>query len=513
MGYYAIGIGGTGAKCLEALIHLAAAGMMPDDGNLYVLFVDSDTDNGNLDGAQQALTGYMNCKDSLNLVDGSLFQTNIVSADRTVWTPFEDKAEQSVGEFFTYNSLNASADRKLNAAARLFEVLYSKQERETTLEYGFRGRPSIGSAVMAKTVDLGETEPWGMFRQRIANDRAPKIFLAGSIFGGTGAAGFPTIARLISNKLREINAQEKATLGGALVLPYFHFVSQDNLELQAESEAFLMNTRAALQYYYLWNRTDDYKAVYLVGSETQTEVDYCLGGKGQRNAPHFIELYAALAAIHFFRDFEAENTTKYFVTARHAKDTLNWSDLPDGRNGGITMSKLGNMVRFAFSYLSVYQPMLKEIPANRKRYKAPWNADRDGNKASWYIDFFVRNRIRLDDEDTHRQLNLMENYCRAFLLWIANIQENSGESASIEFVNSAAYTTRDKNGNLTLKPVEDFGSRDFGNLIRTPDSQIEAPNALSKVWERMSSHSTKGGNRKAKDIGVFLNALYDSCDH
>ena len=46
MGYYAIGIGGTGAKCLESLIHLAAAGMMPDNSDLYILFVDPDEANG-----------------------------------------------------------------------------------------------------------------------------------------------------------------------------------------------------------------------------------------------------------------------------------------------------------------------------------------------------------------------------------------------------------------------------------------------------------------------------------
>ena len=500
MGYYAIGIGGTGAKCLEALIHLAATGMMPD-GEFYVLFVDPDTANGSLASAQQTLTRYMKCKDAVDFGDTSLFKTRIISADRTVWTPFEDRADQSLGQFFMYNSLDAAEDRKRKSAARLFDVLYSKRERETTLEYGFRGRPSIGSAVMAKTVDLGEAEPWRMFRQRIANDSEPKIFLAGSIFGGTGAAGFPTIARLISNELREINAQEQATLGGALVLPYFHFVSQDNLELQAESEAFLMNTRAALQYYYLWNRTDDYKAVYLVGSETQTEVDHCLGGQRQRNAPHFIELYAALAAIHFFRDFEAEEATQYFVTARREKETLQWSDLPGGDNSGTTMSKLGNMVRFAFSYLSVYQPMLKQIHTDDKGFRAPW-----------FIDFFERGGIRIDDEDIQRQLGLIEDYCREFLLWIANMQENSGD-AKVQFIKPKAYYTAcDEQKVLKLKPVEDFEASDFGNLIETPDSRKVAPNALSKVWERMSSDSMKGRNRKAKDIGVFLNALYDNCN-
>ena len=496
MGYYAIGIGGTGAKCLEALIHLSAAGMMPD-GELYLLFVDPDTANGSLDNAQRTLRTYLDCKDAVDLSDTSLFKTKISSAERTVWTPFKDRAEQSLGQFFRYKSLNAAVNENHNAIARLFDVLYSKQERETTLEIGFRGRPSIGSAVMAKTVNLGEAEPWRTFRQRIDNDTKPKIFLAGSIFGGTGAAGFPTIARLISNELSEINAQEQATLGGALVLPYFHFDSQDSDELQAESEAFLMNTQAALQYYYLWNRTNDYKAVYLVGSETQTKVDHCLGGQRQRNAPHFIELYAALAAIHFFKDFKAEESTQYFVTARREENTIQWSDLPDGGSSGTTMLKLGNMVRFAYSYLSVYQPMLKKIRTEGSGFRAPW-----------FIDFFERRQIRINDEDIQRQLGLIEDYCRQFLLWIANIQENSGE-VKLEFIKSAAYTVHDKEKVLKLKPVEDFEPSDFGNLIETQDSQKELPNALGNIWERMSSHFTKGSNRK--DIGVFLHALHENC--
>ena len=500
MAYYAIGIGGTGAKCLEALIHLAASGMMPD-GDLYVLFVDPDTANGSLDSAQRALRCYMDLKDAVNLGDSTLLKTKIVSAERSVWSPFEDKAEQSLGQFFMYNKLNAAEGGKLNVAARLFEVLYSKQERETPLEIGFRGHPSIGSAVMAKTAKLGEAEPWRTFRQQIGHDPEPKVFLAGSIFGGTGAAGFPTIARLISNALSEINAQEQATLGGALVLPYFHFVSPDNLELQAESEAFQMNTQAALQYYYHWNRTEDYKAVYLVGSETQTEVNHCLGGQRQRNAPHFIEFYAALAAIHFFRDFEAEETTQYFVTARRGKETLEWSDLPEGGTMGTTMSRIGNMVRFAYSYLSVYQPMLKEIRTNGKGFRAPW-----------FVDFFERCQIRIDDEDVQRQLSLVEDYCGKFLLWIANIQENSG-NLKLKFIKPEAYyTVRDEQKVLKINPVEDFEPNDFGNLIETPDSQRKSPSDLAKIWERMCSLTANGRNRKAKDVGTFLDALYDNCD-
>ena len=69
-------------------------------------------------------------------------------------------------------------------------------EKETPLQEGFRGHPSIGSAVMAKMVDLQEDETWREFRKNISNDDGEaKVFLAGSIFGGTGASGFPTIAQ------------------------------------------------------------------------------------------------------------------------------------------------------------------------------------------------------------------------------------------------------------------------------------------------------------------------------
>ena len=158
MGYYAIGIGGTGAKCLESLVHLAASGMVPD-GELYLLFVDPDTANGSLDRAQQTLKHYVACKGTLQLGQTSLLKTRIISAEPNLWTPLENQPQPRLDQFFHYDALRVSNDDTRVAAAHLFEALYSKKERETTLEYGFRGHPSIGSAVMAKTVDLGEEDP------------------------------------------------------------------------------------------------------------------------------------------------------------------------------------------------------------------------------------------------------------------------------------------------------------------------------------------------------------------
>lgn len=488
MGYYAIGIGGTGAKCLESLIHLAAAGMMPTNRNLHVLFVDPDNANGSLTRAKQTLESYVTCQKTFEFGQTDLLQTEIVPAEPVHWNPFTNQPSPSLGQSFYYDILRGSP------AGKLFQVLYSRTERTSPLQEGFRGHPSIGSAVMAKTVDLRENETWKKFYNQMAgDDEGAKVFLAGSIFGGTGASGFPTIAQLIKNNVQ-------VDLGGALVLPYFKFTSNDDNKLKAKSDEFLMNTQAALKYYHLWNRTGVYDAVYLFGDESRAEVENALGGPQQQNVPHFIELYAALAAIDFFRrDLGTNQDAQYFVTARAQHNLLQWTDLPDGNKGNAVRSKIGQLARFAFAYLSVYRQMLQEIHNN----------ERGGSDAPWFIEFFKRSDI----ENDQTLLNDVRDYCEAFLLWLANLQENRGETEKIELVEYRTYA-RKREGNspaLELRKNDnnsvDFTPQGFSNLMY-PQKE-ENRNALHELWERMCNSRRKG--RDAHGIGRFLRVLYENC--
>lgn len=480
MSYYAIGIGGTGAKCLESLIHLAAAGMMPD-GDLHLLFVDPDTSNGSRARVEETLADYVACKDRFALGQTRLLKTKIVPANPILWSPFKE-ANPSLGRFFHYETFRDSP------AGKLFDVLYSKSEKESTLEEGFRGHPSIGSAVMAKTVNLEEDETWRVFRKKISDDdEGAKVFLAGSIFGGTGASGFPTIAQIVKNAL-------DVQLGGALLLPYFKFMDDDNDDkLKAKSDEFLMNTQTALKHYHLWNQTGIYDAVYLFGDESRTDVENALGGQEQKNAPHFIELYAALAAIDFFsRDFGLDQDAQYFVTARKTNNHLHWTDLPDGNNGDTVRSRIGQLARFAFAYLSVYHPALEKI-ADRSK---------DAYRASWYVDFFERRKIPIDQA----LLGTVEKYCNDFLLWLANVQGNCSNLEVIELIDYGAYAQRKTDDSLELKSPEDF-SKDLSHLIQS-QREVES-NVLDKVWERMCNSRREG--RDAQGIGKFLRALYENC--
>ena len=57
---YVIGIGGTGAKCLESIIHLSSVGLFTDQP-IHLLFVDADETNGNLERARGSLRIYQEC--------------------------------------------------------------------------------------------------------------------------------------------------------------------------------------------------------------------------------------------------------------------------------------------------------------------------------------------------------------------------------------------------------------------------------------------------------------------
>lgn len=184
----------------------------------------------------------------------------------------------------------------------LYRALYTIKEIDTPLNEGFLGPPSISVAVLAQKFLFQKDEGWGRFIQKIQNDvgnsdRGVKIFLVGSIFGGTGVAGIPTIARLLRDKLSSYS--DKVSIGVVLLLPYFTFLSKEDAnELYAKAKNFLTNSKAALKYYFQGKNDFDY--MYFFGDSLPINVNFSIGGNEQKNNSHIIELYAALAATDFF---------------------------------------------------------------------------------------------------------------------------------------------------------------------------------------------------------------------
>jgi hypothetical protein len=496
MSYYVIGIGGTGAKCVEAFIHLCAAGLMPDNKTLFSLFVDPDGSNGSLKRAGRLLRNYYDCK---KIPSGSteLFKNELTIAKPDVWSPLQNKP-QRLDQFFNYDTLHHSG------AAHLFDVLYSPKEKQTSLEYGFRGHPSIGAAVMAAAVKLGVEEPWATLRNQIRLDvgtgQSAKVILFGSIFGGTGASGVPTIGRLVSNEFLPQLRSDRFKLGSVLMLPYFSFDPVKGERMRVDADTFLLSTQAALDYYHRQDELKVCNAVYLLGNETLKPMrTSSIGGQQQENEPHLLELYAALAAIHFFAN---DNVQGYPHIAKEFDNTTTWADLPHDQGFAHLKQKINQLARFAFAYLCSYYPMLKNINETGRDYRAPW-----------FVDLFKRTPVDLKTT-MESELKQLKTYCESFLLWLANIEQSQiadDGGRSGQLVNFHAFAeisqTDEAKPKVRLKPPNQFSLDAFGKLL-LPITK-EYPHALSDLWEKMCNARIKDST--AVGVGRFVRALYDAC--
>jgi hypothetical protein len=172
-------------------------------------------------------------------------------------------------------------------------------------------------------------------------------------------------------------------------------------------------------------------------------------------------------------------------------EKLNWNDLPDENNGNTVKAKLGRLTRFAFSYLNVYYPMLQDIKRNGLSYRAPW-----------YVQFFERKKVSLDDDKVQVKLDDMKVYCETFLKWLACIQQAS-DDLKIRLVQYNAFS-EDQDRVVKLLPADKFKAGDFENLISL-DSQEDA-NGLSRLWENMSDAKVRDPN--ADEVGKFFQALF-----
>lgn len=164
------------------------------------------------------------------------------------------------------------------------------------MEVGFKGNPNIGSVVLNK---FKESEFFKRFAQNFeAGDR---IFIISSIFGGTGAAGFPLILKNIRDADPTVphhSFLNDAPIGAVTLLPYF--AVRKNERTTINSDTFISKTKAAL-HYYSRNVTGNksINALYYIGDNVTNEQMGADGAAEQTNRAHFIELAAALSIVDF----------------------------------------------------------------------------------------------------------------------------------------------------------------------------------------------------------------------
>lgn len=357
---YLLGVGGSGAKCVEAFVRLAMCGVGP--ASSWVGLMDQDRSNGNVGRTNQLLAEYLDLRRALrtpgvaDLGDSPLFASELRQpGGGWAWAP-EAQSASSLASSTGYGGLPLPQQA-------LLEALFSGTERTLELDEGFRQRPALGAAVTLQGLQSAS----GLWQELLnalrsaGHGRPIRVFLIASIFGGTGAAGFPTVARLLRDRIEQEQLSDRVKLGGALLLPYFSFPPPPDggPAIRPDSAAFMMQARGALEYYARLQSEQVFDRLYVIGNDPLIQLDtYSDGGVNQVNPPMLTELVAALAAIDFAgRDsFDARGTV--VAAGTRGDGPIGWTDLPfeavDSELEGALRTNVAATLRAAIAWRQFY---------------------------------------------------------------------------------------------------------------------------------------------------------------
>ena len=259
--FFVLGIGGTGMRCIESLIHLCAMGMF-DETEIHLLALDTDKNNGNFSRLKEVKEAYTLAKglDAANRVShkDTFFSANIKYYE---FSP-------NYGEKSTFKAVFNYGDIQYNHREEtdLADLMLSDKVEDFNLRHGYRAQTHLGSMMMyhsiieaAKSRANSDIKLFLNELIKASQNGNPRVFILGSVFGGTGASSIPIIPQAIS-KAAEImsngaaNVLKSAYFGATLLTAYFSFRTPsgselDNQKVIATSDKFALNSQVAMMLY------------------------------------------------------------------------------------------------------------------------------------------------------------------------------------------------------------------------------------------------------------------------
>ncbi len=484
-----IGVGGTGAKVVEAVLHATACGLGPR--SLQVGFVDQDQSNGNVARARQLLATLHEARGIWRTTarphtlgdESSLLTANIapLAPGAETWIPHQDQTI-TLGRIF-------ERDRMEDEDKHLFDLMFASGDREQSMPLGegYRGRPHLGAAALASAVEK-DSEFWRALLQSIKQAQGGdevRLVLAGSVFGGTGAAGFPTLARLIRRRLRQDNINRNVRIGGALMLPYFGFEppeeDQGHASNVARTEQLLLQSREALRYYHtLFSQEAVFDQLYFVGWEPYFQFRYHKAGSGEQSNPALLpEVIAALGVCRFLTQPQSAAdgaANEVLVSARQEASSVTWADLPspDPSRPDEPYHRFGQMLRFATAWkhwggvVGERRNKIATFLQNDPWYKKQGLDSVDFNKAP--------------PEAEIRKLN---EYLDHFLTWTSSIQYYA-KASGLRF---DLWNTRG-----TVKHINEISPNKDFIVLRTDLREDEYPKAFDEILVKKATANQPPGS-------------------
>lgn len=334
---FLIAIGGTGMRCLESFVHLCAAGLF-DNHTIEILTLDTDQNNGNKDRVENLIALYNRVKtNDTATVGGEQRSNTFFSAKLNLYRFFTDYSTPKRQTLQALASTGNLTKEQRQDDQDLSDLLFERGSvQQFKLDHGYRAQTHLGSMLMyhgiieaavnakkgGNTVKPQEKELANYLQLINKHAANARVFVFGSVFGGTGASSIPVIPIAISEALRILTGGNNVLnlntvlFGSTLLTDYFTFKTPTAAQLStekviADANNFALNSQAALSFY-----NEDatvrktYKKMYHIGWPSSLKINYSdgnagnvvTGGHNQRNACHVAELMCAAAAYDFFNE-------------------------------------------------------------------------------------------------------------------------------------------------------------------------------------------------------------------
>lgn len=393
---FLIAIGGTGMRCLESFVHLCAAGLF-DNETIDILTLDTDQTNGNKNRVESLIGLYNDVKTADPTTPGGVERTDtFFSAKLKLYRFFTDYSKDNRSNFGAISATPGLNQQQKDDNQDLSDLLFERNTvQQFQLNHGYRAQTHLGSMLMyhgiveaARNVKRGgshvqeqERELAAFIKELTKNSANARVFVFGSVFGGTGASSIPIIPLAFSEAMRISSGgattlnMSKVLFGSTLLTDYFSFANPTQQQLAkdkvvADSNVFALNSQAAMKFYDGDVTTrNTYKRMYHIGVPAALKVAYsttgtvATGGSQQCNPCHFAELMCACAAFDFFnsdRQQLAAIKNAQYLYRNVEVDANGVLNLTGGsfvgmQNEPLFEKKLGALLCFAHIVLSKFQ--------------------------------------------------------------------------------------------------------------------------------------------------------------
>ena len=398
---YVFGIGGTGSRVLRSLTMMLAAGVKTSQSDVVPIVIDPDSANADLTRTVALMNKYANLRQHLTFPEkgqGTFFKAKIDQILPNYNLLIKDTEDRQFQQFIELPAMN-----KQNQA--MMRMLFSEKNLASSMNVGFKGNPNIGSVVLNQIVN---SEDFITFANSF--EKGDKIFIVSSIFGGTGASGFPLLLKTLrtGDTFPNNDLINKAEIGAVTILPYFKLEQSEDSEI--DSSTFISKAKSALAYYENnISKNNQINALYFLADNMSNTYANHEGGTQQRNSAHLIEFLAASAAFDFANKHHEGPAVNKELGLKDNHRTIHMDSFYDELTAMLRMPLtqfmlMSNCVHDKFDFISK-----KNLAANNGNF----------DEAFYYAPFMQNLKSFLDDyrlwlsemKDNKRSLDLFNFDC------------------------------------------------------------------------------------------------------